>query len=141
MARTSSTAINEWAIDVARRMKGVDIPIKEAEARERLKGIRVGDKGIAEYLDNIRFPVMSPNELLRGIAAQVVSPEGVKDIEWPVTLAKATEGLTFPLTHEEAEEKLSGLKIDGRDMVEILGQLKYPVETPADLIHQISMSL
>ena len=58
-----------------------------------------------------------------------------------MTLAKATEGLTFPLTHEQAEEKLSGLKIDGRDMVEILGQLKYPVETPADLIHQISMSL
>lgn len=141
MAKTSSIAINEWAIDIARRVKGTDFPIKEAEARERLKGIKVGDKGISELLDNVKFPVSTPNDLLMGIASQVEASGANEDREWPVTLAKATEGLSFPLSQEEAEKKLKGFKVGGKDMAGIIPMLKYPVETPADLIHQVSQNI
>jgi hypothetical protein len=61
------------------------------------------------------------------------------DIDWAVHVLARIKGLDFPAKLEELEEKLDGVVIKGKDIRDILKNLKYPVKSPADLLHQIKL--
>jgi predicted transcriptional regulator len=142
MTRTSSTTMTtNWAVEVATRMRGVDFPLTEEEARKRLKGVRVEGQNVLEFLDNIEFPLDTPADLLHAISKQTGVSKVSSSENWSVKVAKALEGADFPLTKEEAKRRFRGIEIRGKDISRYLNKLKYPMESPTDLLHQISQTL
>jgi predicted transcriptional regulator len=77
MATTATKGVN-WAVEVASRIRGIEFPLGEDVARNKLKGITVGGRDIDELIDNIAFPVPSAAGLLHQISAQtkVAGPKG-----------------------------------------------------------------
>ncbi len=63
------------------------------------------------------------------------------DIDWAVHVLARIKGLDFPVELKDLEERLKGLVIKGRKIDEIIRNLKYPIKTPADLLHQIKLNL
>lgn len=62
-------------------------------------------------------------------------------IYWPIKVLKRIKGLNFPVEKDVLTERLSGLKIKDKPAEEILENLKYPVKSPSDLLHQIRENL
>ncbi len=60
---------------------------------------------------------------------------------WPIQVAKLTSDLDFPLNREEARDRIKGIDIRGRDVGEIVEDLDYPIESPAELMDKISKAL
>jgi len=56
-----------WAVHVLAKIKGLDFPVEESELKERLQGIKIKGKDIADILDKLEYPVKSPAELLHKI--------------------------------------------------------------------------
>ena len=55
-----------WAVLVLQRIRGVDFPVKGPEdLKERLKGIEIEGKDVADLLENITYPIRSPAQLLK----------------------------------------------------------------------------
>ncbi len=63
------------------------------------------------------------------------------DIDWAVHVLARIKGLDFPVELKDLEERLKGLVIKGRKIDEVIGNLRYPIKTPADLLHQIKLNL
>ncbi len=57
---------------------------------------------------------------------------------WPIQVAKLTSNLDFPLSKDEACEKIIGIAVKGEDIGQIMNRLDYPIESPADLMDKIS---
>ncbi len=57
--------------------------------------------------------------------------------DWAVHVLARIKGTDFPVGKDVLKERLSGLNIKGRSIEEILEKLKYPIKTPAELLHQI----
>ncbi|MEO0162923.1 MAG: bacterio-opsin activator [candidate division WOR-3 bacterium] len=62
-------------------------------------------------------------------------------IFWPVEVLRRIKGLDFPVEKEVLKDRLSGLKIEGKSMDEILENLQYPIKSPAELLSQIKQNL
>ncbi|APD09667.1 MULTISPECIES: KaiC associated regulatory domain protein [Thermus] len=62
-------------------------------------------------------------------------------IPWAVLVLKAVKGLDFPVNKETLLERLRGLRILDRPAEEILERLEYPVQNPAELLHQVRLHL
>ncbi len=62
-------------------------------------------------------------------------------IVWPVEVLRRIKGVDFPADRSTLKEKLSGLKIEGRDINEILEKLSYPIKSPAQLLANIKENL
>ncbi len=72
----------------------------------------------------------------------VLTPAGeALDIIWPAQVLKRIKGLKFPISEEQLKERLSGFKIEGRSMEEILDRIEYPIKNPADLLKKIKQAL
>ncbi|GAB6941798.1 hypothetical protein JCM11602_12090 [Thermus brockianus] len=56
-------------------------------------------------------------------------------------MLKAVKGLDFPVNKETLLERLRGLRILDRPAEEILERLEYPVQNPAELLHQVRLHL
>lgn len=67
MVASKARTVN-WAVDVASRLKGVQFPIDEHQAREKLQGMMVKGKDIDEVLSRVDFPVDTPASLLHQIS-------------------------------------------------------------------------
>jgi probable regulatory domain-containing protein len=65
----------------------------------------------------------------------------VMGIPWAVLTLKAVKGLDFPADKAALLERLKGLKIQDIPAEELLDRLEYPVQNPADLLHQIRLHL
>ncbi|WP_448568723.1 KaiC associated regulatory domain protein [Thermus sp.] len=65
----------------------------------------------------------------------------VMGIPWAVLTLKAVKGLDFPADKAALLERLKGLKIQDIPAEELLERLEYPVQNPADLLHQIRLHL
>jgi probable regulatory domain-containing protein len=65
----------------------------------------------------------------------------VMGIPWAVLTLKAVKGLDFPADKAVLLERLKGLKIQDIPAEELLERLEYPVQNPADLLHQIRLHL
>lgn len=60
-----------WPVEILRRMKGADFPLRKEELLERLKGLKVKEKNIEEILEKLSYPVKSPADLLAQIRENV----------------------------------------------------------------------
>ncbi len=65
----------------------------------------------------------------------------VMGIPWAVLTLKAVKGLDFPADKAALLERLKGLKIQDIPAEELLERLEYPIQNPADLLHQIRLHL
>ncbi len=141
MERRSEQTYYNWAVEVAQRMKGVNFPIDRDTAASKLRGVKAEGKDISETLGAISFPVDTPADLLHQISQQVGKAKGTPGDNWAVNVARASNDVNFPLSKEEARSKLKGIDFYGRSIDDLIDKIKFPVDTPADLMHQISMNL
>jgi len=58
-------------------------------------------------------------------------------IVWPVEVLRRIKGVDFPADKSVLKERLSGLKIEGKNIDEILEKLNYPIKSPAQLLANI----
>lgn len=140
MAHRTQTYYN-WAVEVASRTKDVNFPLDKQNAQNILSGIDISGKSVDELLSKVSFPVQTPADLLHGISQTVSEQKGTPGDNWAVNVARASKDVNFPMSKEQAREKLRGINAYGRDLSEIVDKIKFPVETPADLMHQISINL
>ncbi len=56
-----------WPIEVLRKIKGVDFPVKKSELYERLKGLLIEDKRFEDLYDKLPETISSPAQLLHEI--------------------------------------------------------------------------
>ncbi len=148
---------HSWAIDVTSNLKGADFPLDREAAEDRLRGVQIEGKDASYYLEKIDFPVDNPTELMGEISDQVEAEGGGRAsssraggarvatgrggrgrMNWPIQVASRTGSMEFPLQKEEAKDKLKGIEVNGKDITEILDRLHYPIDSPADLVHEIS---
>jgi len=57
----------DWAIKVLTRLRGTDFPLDKEQLLERLKGVIIKDKPFEEIVNEIKFPVNTPAEVLKEI--------------------------------------------------------------------------
>ncbi len=64
------------------------------------------------------------------------------DIPWAYMVLRRIKGTDFPLySPEDIKEKLKGVMIKGRDAQEVVEELDYPINNPAQLLHRIKENL
>ncbi len=64
------------------------------------------------------------------------------DIPWAYMVLKRIKGTDFPIhSAEDIREKLTGVMIKGRKAEEVVGELDYPINNPAELLHRIKENL
>ena len=56
-----------WAIKVLTRLRGTDFPLDKEQLLERLKGVVIKDKPFEEIVNEMKFPVNTPAEVLKEI--------------------------------------------------------------------------
>jgi len=59
-------------------------------------------------------------------------------IDWPVKIASMLKGVDFPVDPEVLMNKLSGIRIMGIPVEEVIKNIEYPVNSPVDLVKKIS---
>ncbi len=130
-----------WAVEVASRMKGARFPLDLETASERLSGVEIQGRGISHYLNNVDFPLDTPADLLHEISSQLSATKGPPGDNWAINVARAVKGVDFPIGREVAEQRLRKINVRGRDMSELLEQVNFPLNTPADLLREIARNL
>lgn len=61
-----------WTILVLRKIKGLHFPVESPEElKKRLEGIEVDGTSVEEILEKIKYPVMSPADLLKKLKQRV----------------------------------------------------------------------
>ncbi len=58
----------DWAVETMTMIKGLDFPVDKDDLLERLRGVKIFNVPIEEILDNLRYPVRTPAELVKEIA-------------------------------------------------------------------------
>ncbi len=132
------TIPTNWAVEVASRMKGAHVPMGQEDAYERLSGLEIQGRGIFHFLRNVDFPLETPAELLHEISDQVSATKGTPGDNWAINVARAVKGADFPLSREEAWKRLRDIDVRGRDVREILVDIDFPLDTPADLLREVA---
>ncbi len=61
-------------------------------------------------------------------------------VNWAVEVANRTKGLDFPLDKDRTSDVLEGMKVNGEDIELLLNDVSFPVDTPAELLHEISQA-
>jgi|Deesub1362A_J573_1020465.scaffolds.fasta_scaffold00012_153 hypothetical protein len=59
----------DWAVETMTMIKGLDFPVDKEDLLERLKGVKIFNVPIEEILDNLRYPIRTPAELVKEIAS------------------------------------------------------------------------
>ncbi len=139
-SETKTIAAN-WAVEVASRMKGARFPLDMDTASERLSGVEIQGRGISHYLINVDFPLDTPADLLHEISSQLSANKGTPGDNWAINVARAVKGVDFPIERKEAEERLQGIIVRGKDVWEILEKVDFPLDTPAILLREIARNL
>jgi len=57
----------DWAIKVLTRLRGTDFPLDKEQLLERLKGVVIKDEPFEEIVNEMKFPVNTPAEVLKEI--------------------------------------------------------------------------
>ncbi len=62
----------------------------------------------------------------------------VCEVPWAYMVLKRIKGTKYPIEDKETlYEKLKGLDIKGKSILEIIDKIKYPIKSPAQLLHEI----
>ena len=106
--------------DIAEEEKDIHVHIAGGLAKQAYRLVRQG----LEEPRVLRFFMESFAELL--------------GIDWASRVLKAIRGLEFPLNDPAVlAEHLKGVKLNGHDAEDITPHLKYPIDTPSDLLRQL----
>jgi len=65
----------------------------------------------------------------------------VLDVDWAVHVLTRIRGLDFPVNKDVLMERLKGMVIKGKNVEDILEELEYPINSPAQLLHQMKIHL
>lgn len=60
-----------------------------------------------------------------------------RTVNWAVEVASRMRGAAFPLDEDDARDRLKGIRADGQGIGEIMDRIRFPVATPAELLHEI----
>lgn len=77
----------------------------------------------------------------RGVEEEIESittTSGALGIDWPIRIASMLRGVDFPVDENVLLEKLSGTRIIGIPVEEVIRNIEYPVVSPVDLVKKIS---
>ncbi len=141
-----------WAVEVLKRIRGLDFPAKKEEIKERLKDLYYYGIPATKILDEVEKDVFnSPAELLHELAEAIRKLEergelprvtGRRGINWAVEVLKRIRGLDFPVKKEQLKERLAGLKWQGLDIEKILDEIpKEEFASPAELLHELAEAI
>jgi predicted transcriptional regulator len=140
-----------WTAEVLKRLAGVEYPITKDILKEKLAGMTIKGVPAEKVVDEIEGDKFeSPREVLHYIAEAVHKleergeiQEGTsKGIRWAAEVLKRLHGEKFPLTKEQLKEKLAGLYWKGLPIEKVIDAMDVDqVETPAELLHQLSVAV
>lgn len=65
----------------------------------------------------------------------------VLGVDWAIKILTRLRGTDFPLDKEKLIEKLKGVVIKDKNFEEIAEKMKFPVNSPAEVLHQIKESI
>jgi predicted transcriptional regulator len=131
------TKSREWAVQVAKRLHSACFPMDREKAKEILEGIRIDHTPIEKLLDDMRFPINDPNDLMDEIVAHTCLTACPPEEDWLPRVTYAMRQMTFPLSKEEAHAKLDKITIPGGNMAELIDHMTFPMATPADLLRAL----
>jgi len=140
-----------WTAELLKRLSGVDYPITKDVVKEKVAGLTIKGVPAEKVIDEMDCETIeSPRELLHCVAEAVHKleergeiPEGTrKGIRWAAEVLKRLHGANFPLTKEQLKEKLQGLYWKGLPIEKVIDAMEVDqVETPAELLHQLSVAV
>ncbi len=128
----------QWAMRVAERLEGATFPMDEDEATRVLEGVMIDHTPATQLVSGMQFPVNSAADLLHEISKQTCMTACPPEEDWIPKVTRAMTEMTFPLSREEAEERLKGISISGKDASEVLRGMDFPIRTPSDLLHALA---
>ena len=67
-SETAETLGVEWAVILMTKVRGLDFPVNKDTLLGRLKGIKIFDIPIEDILDEVKFPVETPAQLLKEVS-------------------------------------------------------------------------
>ena len=141
-----------WAVEVLKRIRGLDFPVTKEQLKERLKDFYYYGIPATKILDEIpKDSFESPAELLHEMAEAIRRLEergelpavtARRGINWAVEVLKRIRGLDFPATKDQIKERLAGLKWHGVDIEKILDEIpKNEFASPAELLHELAEAI
>ncbi len=129
---TRQTVRNMLRADEELVMKKLEGELKEKSLKAHTAGglAKMAYREIKEGRDSLDLLV------------SILGPAGeALDITWPVEVLRRIKGLKFPISEEDLKSRLSGMRIEGRPVEELLDELEYPIKNPADLLRKIKQAL
>jgi len=110
---------------------------------KKLEGELTGDEiddHVAGGLAKLAYKAMKTRVLEEEIKSVSDTAE-VLGVEWAVKVLQMIKGLDFPVDRENIRERLKGIYIFNISIDDIIKELKYPIDSPAILIKEISRVL
>ncbi len=143
-----------WTAEVLKRLHGVSYPITKETLKEKLAGLTIKGVPVEKVIDEIEVDTFeTPRDVLHYIAEAVHKLEergeipveegrrASRGIRFAAEVLKRVAGASFPLTKEELKEKLAGLYWKGIPIEKVIDAMEVDsVETPAELLHQLSVA-
>ena len=140
-----------WTAEILKRLHGVNYPITKATLKEKLAGMSIRGVPVERVIDEIEVDNFeTPRDVLHYIAEAVHKleergeiPAGARrGIRWAAEVLKRLHGEHFPLNKEQLKQKLAGLYWRGVPIEKVIDEMEVDsVETPADLLHQLSVAV
>ncbi len=140
-----------WAVEVLKRIKGLEFPVTKDKLKERLKDFYYYGLPASKILDEIeKNEFGSPAELLHELSEAIKKLEergelpvtARKGINWAVEVLKRIKGVQFPATKDAIKSRLEGLSWAGVPITKILDEVeKNEFSSPAELLHEIATTL
>ncbi|BES80928.1 DUF2795 domain-containing protein [Pyrodictium abyssi] len=140
-----------WAVEVLRRIKGLEFPVTRDQLRERLRDFYYYGIPATRILEEVeKESFASPAELLRELAEAIRRLEergelpvtARRGINWAAEVLKRIRGLSFPVTREQVKERLAGLAWHGVSIEKILGEVeRESFASPAELLREIAEAI
>ena len=140
-----------WAVEVLKRIKGLEFPITKEQLKERLKDFYYYGIPASKIIDEVeRESFGSPAELLHSLSEAIRKLEergelpvtARRGINWAVEVLKRIKGLEFPATKQQIAERLKDLSWHGISMDKILSEIeKDSFASPAELLHELSEAI
>ncbi|ABM80080.1 DUF2795 domain-containing protein [Hyperthermus butylicus] len=140
-----------WAVEVLKRIKGLEFPVTREQLREKLRDFYYHGIPATKILDEVeKESFASPAELLHELAEAIRKLEergelpitARRGINWAVEVLKRIKGLEFPVTKDKLAERLRDLAWHGINMDKILAEIdRESFASPAELLHSLSEAI
>ncbi|ALL00815.1 putative transcriptional regulator [Pyrodictium delaneyi] len=140
-----------WAVEVLRRIKGLEFPVTKEQLREKLRDFYYYGIPATRILDEVeKESFASPAELLKELAEAIRRLEergelpvtARRGINWAAEVLKRIRGLSFPASKEQVKERLAGLAWHGVNIERILDEVeRESFASPAELLKELAEAI